>query len=119
MSDTARSAASIDRELDGMRRIDAALLSFLLLSPDLPPVSRLKFHLRARIFGVHGAMKRLERRGYIEPGWKLDHERGAIFEPTDLGKRVGPVAAMAVEAEGFADDSRVELVWWMRKRLRT
>jgi hypothetical protein len=43
-------------------------------------------------------MKRLQRRGYLEPGWGID-SAGAHFEMTELGKRVAGGAAIAVLAE--------------------
>jgi len=43
-------------------------------------------------------MKRLERRGYLEPGWSIDY-MGAHFQMTELGKRVAGAAAIVVLAE--------------------
>jgi hypothetical protein len=119
MRDDGPTKLDIDRELDGMRRIDAAVLSRLFLPPDKPrQPARLSFQVRVRLSGVRGAMKRLERRGYIEPGWQLTHDHGAIFQVTELGKQVAPAAAFAIEAEAM-DDDRVHPLWWLRGRLRT
>ena len=109
----------IDRELDGMRRIDAAVLRGLLVPPEEPrKPGRARFQLRYRLSGARGAMKRLERRGYIEPGWKVDHDHGATFQLTELGKRIAPAAAFAIEAEALEYDDRVQSWWWLRGRLR-
>ena len=64
-------------------------------------------------------MKRLERHGYIEPGWTIDHDNGATFQLTELGKHLAPAAAIAIEAEAFDDSSRVQPYWWFRGRLRS
>lgn len=110
----------IDRELDGMRRIDAAVLSRLPVPPEEPRApGRLSFRLRSRVFGVRGALKRLQRRGYIEPGWRVDHNHGASVRLTELGKRVAPAAAFAIEAEALEHNSRVQVFWWLRGRLHT
>lgn len=120
MSDETESKIDIDRELDWMRRIDAAVLRGLLVPPDEPRASgRLRFQFRSRFSGARGALQRLQRRGYIEPGWNLDHDRGAGFELTELGKRVAPAAAFAIEAEVHEYDGRVQAFWWLRGRLRT
>lgn len=113
------SATDIDRELHGMRRLDAAVLDGLLVPPDQPRApGRLRFNLHLLLSGAHAAMRRLERRGYIEPGWTLDHDHGATFELTDLGKRIAPAAAFAIEAEAL-EAGRVQAFWWLRGRLRT
>lgn len=120
MTDETGSKIDIDRELDGMRRLDAAVLQGLLVPPDEPRApGRSKFALHSRLTGVRGAMKRVERRGYIEPGWGLDHDRGATFQLTELGKRVAPAAAFAIEADAIEYSGRVQAFWWLRGRLRT
>jgi hypothetical protein len=119
VSDETASKFDIDRELDGMRRIDAAVLRGLLVPPDEPRApGRLGFQLRSRVSGARGALRRLQRRGYIEPGWKRAHDRGASFQLTELGKRVAPAAAFAIEAEAYEFDSRIQAFWWLRGRLR-
>jgi hypothetical protein len=120
MSDETESKIDIDRELEGMRRIDAAVLRGLLVPPDEPRApGRLNFQLRSRFSGARGALKRLQRRGYIESGWKLDHDHGTSFQLTELGRRVAPAAAFAIEAEAHECDGRVQAFWWLRGRLRT
>jgi hypothetical protein len=117
---TDKSKIDVDRELDGMRRLDAAVLRGLLVPPAEPRApGRSAFQIRSRLTGVRGAMKRLERRGYIEPGWRLDHDRGATFQLTELGKRVAPAAAFATEAEAMEYSGRVQAFYWLRGRLRT
>ena len=114
-----RSEIDIDRELDGMRRVDAAVLSRLFLPPDSPGRMRwLSFHVLVHSFGVRGAMRRLARRGYIERGWKLTHADGATFQVTELGSRVAPAAALAIEADAMDDDGTVQAFWWLRGRIR-
>jgi hypothetical protein len=53
MSDDAELKIDIDRELDGMRRIDAAVLRGPLVPPDEPRApGRLSFRLRSRLSGL-------------------------------------------------------------------
>jgi hypothetical protein len=119
MSAASHPEIDIDRELDGMRRIDAAVLSRLFLPPDRPRrAGRLSFHVRVLSSGLRGAMRRLARRGYIERGWKLTHDAGASFQVTELGKRVAPAAALAIEAEAVDYDGTVQPFWWLRGRIR-
>jgi hypothetical protein len=112
MSDDSPLKIDIDRELDGMRRIDAAVLSRLFLPSDKPRrVGRLSFQVRVLSSGLRGAMRRLVRRGYIEPGRKLTHDDSATFQVTELGKRVAPAAALAIEAEAMDFDGTVQPFW--------
>lgn len=86
MIEEAETNIEVDRELDGMRRLDAAVLQGLLVQPDKPRApGRSAFQLRSRLAGVRGAIKRLERRGYIEPGWGLNHDYGATFSTHGAG----------------------------------
>jgi hypothetical protein len=87
-------AVDIDEELGSLREWDAAVLAGLHLTPDQPRAAghALRHALLLRFSGIRGAMKRLERRGYLEPGWSVDYI-GAHCQVTDLGERVAAAAA--------------------------
>jgi hypothetical protein len=96
----------IDDELGSLREWDAAVLAGLQLTPDQPRAAGhvLRHALLLRLSGIRGAMKRLEHRGYLEPGWSVD-SMGAHCQVTDLGKRVAGAAGAALLARGYADNA--------------
>ncbi len=77
-----------------MRPWDAVVLGGLVWKPDKPggAIPRPLRILTLSLLGVRGAMKRLEARRYIEPGWRLDDA-----QVTDAGKRAA-TAAVAIIA---------------------
>jgi hypothetical protein len=97
--------ADVDSELNGLREWDAYILGGLNITPAQPraPGHKLRDALLRRVLGIRGSMKRLERRGYLEPGWSLDH-MGGHCQLTELGKRVAGPAAAVVLAQSYADD---------------
>ena len=90
MSDETESKIDIDRELEGMRRIDAAVLRGLLVPPDEPRApGRLNFQLRSRFSGARGALKRLQRRERDELLLRQESttsgEHGKLLDPKNDG----------------------------------
>jgi hypothetical protein len=65
----------VDDELNGLREWDAAVLAGLHLASDQlrAPGHKLRHALLLRLHGIRGSMERLERRGYVEPGWSVDY----------------------------------------------
>jgi DNA-binding MarR family transcriptional regulator len=91
----------IDEELSGLRELDAAVLAGLHLKPELTrrPGHKLRQLLLLRLYGIRGSLTRLERQGYVEPGWSVDH-MGAHGQVTEKGRRVAAAAAAILMAKG-------------------
>jgi hypothetical protein len=100
-----------------MRQLDAAVLAGLNLPPEKPrpPGQKLRHAMLLRLAGVRGALRRLERRGYIEPGWSVDY-MGAHCQLTDLGKHLAGAAAAVLLAGGYGDTGSTASAW-LRMRL--
>lgn len=110
-------SVDVDQELRGMRELDAAVLAGLNLAPENPrqPARKLRHAVTLRLAGVRGSLRRLERRGYIEPGWSVD-SMGAHCQVTDLGKHVAGAAAAVLLAGSYGDPGATATAW-LRMRL--
>jgi hypothetical protein len=88
---------AVDRELATLGARDAFILGAICVPPEQPrqPGNKLRHAFLLRLIGVRRAMKRLERRGYLEPGWSVDY-LGAHCQVTELGTRVARAVAVAV-----------------------
>lgn len=92
-------------ELEGLRRRDAVVLMAICAKPDdSPPLGWLAYTFVIRRWGVRGALKRLEARGLVKPGWRLGARRSSSIRPTATpeGRRVARAAAVMLELESFA-----------------
>lgn len=107
----------LDGELKGLRQVDAAILASLLVPPDQPraPGHKLRHALLLRLVGVRGSLRRLERRGYVQPGWIVDY-LGVHCQVTELGKRVGGAAAGVLLAGDYGERGSVSMAF-LRMRL--
>ena len=93
---------------EGLRRKDALILVALLVrqreresdspGPRAPFWRRALFTTRWRL---RGRLRRLERRGLIEPGWRLSlfRHRNNHFEVTPLGVRTAKAAVVTLGLE--------------------
>jgi hypothetical protein len=92
-------------ELEGLRRRDAVVLIAMVDRRDKRARSlpwRAYAVLRYRI---RGALRRLEQRGLVEPGWTVKltrRPRPVRARPTPEGLRVARAAAVVLELESFA-----------------
>lgn len=84
----------IQRELSMLRARDAVVLAAICVPPERTrsPGHKLRHALILRMIAARSSMKRLERRGYLEPGWHVDY-LGAHCQVTDLGTRVAAAVA--------------------------
>lgn len=90
-------------DLVGLRRRDALVLAALAMKPDrnAPRLRRFMRVLLMRRFRVRGALRRLEARGFIEPGWCIDRHRPHCVV-TDEGHRAARAAVVTLALEDFA-----------------
>lgn len=91
-------------ELEGLRRLDAIVLIALTMRGEKRPLGLLRRTYVVLRYRVRGALRRLEHRGLVEPGWSVNLSRSlpAQAKPTPEGVRVARAAAVGLELEGFA-----------------
>jgi hypothetical protein len=88
---------AVDKEVRSVGARDA----FILVSICVPPEKvRQAGHARrdafvVRLIGVRSSMRRLERRGYLEPGWSVD-DMGAHCDVTERGTAAARALALPV-----------------------
>lgn len=89
--------AEVENELSTLGARDALVLAAICVPPERPRASRhkLRHALALRLVGARRSMKNLERRGYLEPGWRVD-SLGAHCQTTDVGRRVATAVAVIV-----------------------
>jgi len=90
--------------LEGLRRLDAALLIAVVARSDEGPLGLLRRTYVVLRYRVRGALRRLEDRGLIEAGWSvaLSRARPAQAKATPEGVRTARAAAVVLELESFA-----------------
>jgi hypothetical protein len=90
-------------ELQGLRRLDAAVLIAVCMPHERRPLSLLARIYVVLRYRVRGALRRLEQRRLIEPGWSLKLSRPfpAQAKPTPEGERTARAAAVVLELESF------------------
>jgi hypothetical protein len=91
-------------ELEGLRRLDAAVLIAVISRGEKRPLGLLRRTYVVLRYRVRGALRRLEDRGLIEPGWslKLSRPQAARVKATPEGVRAARAAAVVFELEAFA-----------------
>jgi hypothetical protein len=69
-------STSVEHELSTLRARDALVLAAICVPPEepRPPAHKLRQAFLLRLLGARHTMKRLEKRGYLEPGWSVDVE---------------------------------------------
>lgn len=87
---------AVDKELAKLGTRDALILAAICVPPEQPrpPGHRRRHAFVLRLIGVRRAMRRLEKRGYLLPGWSVDY-LGAHCQVTELGTGVARAAAVA------------------------
>jgi hypothetical protein len=95
--------AHVENELSKLRARDAVLLVAIFAPTEQPwrPRHKLGRAFVLRAIAVRHTMKRFETRGFVEPGWRVDH-RGVHCEVTELGSEVARAVAaiLAVTPRG-------------------
>jgi hypothetical protein len=101
----------VDAELSKLRTWDAFVLAAVLTEPDDPRHigGPLRHALLLRLVGARRSLKRLEHLGYLEPGWSLSR-KGAHYDVTELGRRVGTAAAAVIAANNESEALPIALV---------
>lgn len=90
-------------ELEGLRRLDAVVLLAVAMRNETEPLGLLRRTYVVLRYRVRAALRRLEQRGLIEPGWtvKLADPRPVRATATREGLRTARAAAVVLELEAF------------------
>jgi hypothetical protein len=94
-----------EAKLEGLRRRDAIVLIAMLDRREKRPRGLLWRAYALMRYRIRGALRRLEQRGLVEPGWSVQLTRQpqpARARPTPEGLRVARAAAVVLELESFA-----------------
>jgi hypothetical protein len=88
---------TVENELSTLGARDAVVLAAICVPPERlrAPGHRLCHAFLLRLIGARHTMKRLEQRGYLEPGWSVDYQ-GAHCQLTELGTGVARAAAIVL-----------------------
>ena len=92
-------------ELEGLRRRDAVVLIAMIDPSEKQPRGLLWRAYVVLRWRIRGALRRLEQRGLVEPGWTVRltrRPRPVRARPTPEGLRVARAAAVVLELETFA-----------------
>jgi hypothetical protein len=92
-------------ELEGLRRRDAVVLIAMVDRRERRSRNLLRQAYAVLRYRIRGALRRLEQRGLVEPGWTVRltrRPRPVRARPTPEGLRVARAAAVVLELETFA-----------------